>query len=439
MLSIQAATPSKAANSGETDDANRKVTPNRSHEMPVRLRKAKDETKKTLKKRRKKGKPIMAVQTQIQPIVPPTQLLDAFDPILPEEAALAFTTTAIVPTTEQEKSPVSTCMPSLPHLPLELIPPVIPENTTGKPSLRSFCSSYPKRKRPKPSTTDVKKKTKAHVDPPPPEESNPSAKTDVATNNNSMVQVVNGEIVLQEHCMVFQGSGAGNTGRDDGQAMAVVEEEAETAIVGATYFSFATGRRAKRQVHAWSVDETKLFYEALRQVGLDFGTMEAYFDASTAPGIKKRERRQLKKKYQVELARNPALVERALKPAGRVGIDLSVFQLTTESVQEYQNQLEAEREAKEAENTKRQKEEEEAKKDTEAALEEDTATKLNTMADHFDDSPEEPTMLDDFLGDEETDETDGQQQIALVYKDRTESTTTTNKPKRRFRTRRPKP
>ena len=197
-----------------------------------------------------------------------------------------------------------------------------------------------------------------------------------------VVQIVNGEIVLQESSMVFHGSvmasgvgnptniydnnnasmngtntdGGGGGGTNSGydgnnhsnnnhqeyhhqHPMTVVEEEAEMAIVGATYTSFATGRRARPKVSHWSVEETQLFYEALQQVGMDFGTMEAYFEAAVMNkstnnnnNIRFRHRRQLKRKYQAEYNKNPQLIEKALQCQGRAGIDLSVFQLSDDVV-----------------------------------------------------------------------------------------------------------
>ena len=92
----------------------------------------------------------------------------------------------------------------------------------------------------------------------------------------------------------------------------VVEEDAQLAIVQASYTSFLTKGDAatnggKRGSGVWSVEETKKFYIALRQLGTDFVSMEALFE-------NKRTRRQLKNKYAKEIVRNPKLVEMALNP-----------------------------------------------------------------------------------------------------------------------------
>jgi Myb DNA-binding like len=251
------------------------------------------------------------------------------------------------------------------HMPLELIPPVIPEDTSGKPKLFSFCSSYPKPKKPKESKVTgplnvagaatgtaerAVTRTDASIQPlpqPPQQHAGP------------VVQIVNGEIVLQESSIIFHGSGATTgTAMEGADASAaapfdnalteVVEEEAELAIVGATYTSFATGRRARPATSQWTVPETQLFYEALSQVGLDFGTMEAFFEshAATSPHIRKRLRRQLKNKYHAECIKNSALVEMALK--GRVGIDMAVFELTPEAIAEVQANRKKQQESKSA-------------------------------------------------------------------------------------------
>ena len=307
------------------------------------------------------------------------------------------------------------------HMPLELIPPRIPENNTGTPSLRMFCTSYPAPKKPRRtmtlrSTGTTVATTATGLTPNPnttlttPTVTTPTEHTTAmilqnhttGTNTNHfihpspltavepphhagpIVQIVNGEIVLQESSMVFHGSvldaggnttsattgtsmnhfmGAdgsslgitnhgydgihdySNTNSNNNALMTVVEEEAEMAVVGATYTSFATGRRARPNVSHWTVEETQLFYEALQQVGMDFGTMEAYFEAAAMKShqrnnqnqndkntIRFRQRRQLKRKYQAEYNKNPKLMEKVLQSQGRVGIDLSVFHLSEDVV-----------------------------------------------------------------------------------------------------------
>ena len=225
---------------------------------------------------------------------------------------------------------------ALSNLPLELVPPVIPENVTGKPLLKSFCT-FPRRKRTKKANEAATQPSQAVVE----AQQEVDAASEINTPTGPAVQIINGELVLQESSMICQNT----TGKNlQNTAMTVVEEEAETAIVNATYTSFATGRRARAQTAQWNPEETQLFYEALRQVGLDFSSMESYFGASDHPNVRKRDRRQLKRKYQRENATNPELVERALMPSKRVKIDLSVFELTKQAVLDYKETEEADSE-----------------------------------------------------------------------------------------------
>jgi Myb DNA-binding like len=268
-------------------------------------------------------------------------------PLLASAAPVAGGGTGQLSDEVDETDPFAKAFPNH-HMPLELIPPIIPENTTGKPSLTSFCSSYPKPKKQRHGGRSAApvEDAEAHVTGgiaggPLTPATDIARHVPVQQHAGPVVQIVNGEIVLQESSIVFHGSGAdAHADLHDGDAMTVVEEEAEMAVVGATYTSFATGRRARPNVSHWTVDETQLFYEALRQVGLDFGTMEAYFESSENPNIRKRLRRQLKRKYQAECGKNPALIEKALQPQGRVSIDLSVFQLTEDSVREMDKERE---------------------------------------------------------------------------------------------------
>ena len=126
----------------------------------------------------------------------------------------------------------------------------------------------------------------------------------VVDSSGPVVELVDGEIVIRESSLVV---GGGDTN---------VDEEYEEVHEGAgemtaTYTSFTN--RTKRKT--WSAEETKLFYEALRQVGPDFSMMNAFFVD--------RDRKQLKNKYKVETRKNPQLIQMALererqKPIGKV-------------------------------------------------------------------------------------------------------------------------
>ena len=138
-------------------------------------------------------------------------------------------------------------------------------------------------------------------------------------NNNDetgapVVQIVDGQIVLKESSLMFPGQRR-TVQEVEEEFQDVVEEDTQLAIVGASYSSF-TDRKPSKQ---WTVDETKLFYEALRQLGTDFGSMEAFF--------KNRTRKQLKRKYRMEITKNPKLVEMAMDPRykRKVGTFFFVF------------------------------------------------------------------------------------------------------------------
>jgi transcription factor TFIIIB component B'' len=170
----------------------------------------------------------------------------------------------------------------------------IPEDTSGLPSLNSFCSKFRSKRKKK-------------------EKTGPATETPIAAveeilnvaSAGPVVQVINGEIVLQESSMVVSGNSRPE------EEFPVIEEESHLAVVGASYNSFVS-RRAPQH---WTVEETSLFYDALRQVGTDFGTMEAYFG-------QQRTRKQLKRKYQLESTKNPQLIDMALDPSSQKQIGM---------------------------------------------------------------------------------------------------------------------
>jgi hypothetical protein len=173
----------------------------------------------------------------------------------------------------------------------------IPEDTSGQPNLSTYCSRFKSKRKPKNTTSETATTIQAPV-----LDNTVNSQVQPQPPSGPIVQVINGEIVLQASSLVVAGT-SNATSTNDYNTI-VVEEEAQLAVVGASYNSFV----ARRAPQHWSVDETRLFYEALRQVGTDFGTMEAYFDT-------RRTRKQLKRKYQCESAKNPALIEKALTPS----------------------------------------------------------------------------------------------------------------------------
>lgn len=167
------------------------------------------------------------------------------------------------------------------------------------PRLNSFCTSFKVKRRAKgalgegreTATVTTKREHRSN-----------EVRDQPSSISGPVVQIVNGEIVLQESSVVINR----DTSKMGDEDASVVEEEAQLAVVGATANSFTNRNKSQR----WTADQTKLFYHALRQVGTDFGTMEAFFDG-------KRTRKQLKRKYQAEMTRNPLLIEKALDPSTR--------------------------------------------------------------------------------------------------------------------------
>jgi Myb DNA-binding like len=204
----------------------------------------------------------------------------------------------------------------------------IPES--NGPLLSSFCSKFPRKKRaPRVKKGDAKNATNNAATGAPaaaaaaaassPLQDATAAAAAAAAAAGPVVQIVNGEIVLQEDSMVLN---ANATTKAIDEEYTVVEEEAQLAVIGASYNSFIpNGKRSTPK--RWSAAETELFYEALRQVGADFGTMEAYFASTT-----QRTRKQLKSKYLKEMAHVPHLIEAALHPQLKKAVDLTVFDVT---------------------------------------------------------------------------------------------------------------
>ena len=169
-----------------------------------------------------------------------------------------------------------------------------PETTlSGQPRLKQFCSAY--RCKPRQGAA-------APAPPPPP----PAPEEEIVTPAAPVVRLVDGKIVLQESSMEVSGNKTTHQQAIE-EEFDVVEEEAQLGGIGSTYSSF---RKQNRPLH-WSVEETKKFYEALRQVGQDFGTMEFFFDNP------RRNRKSLKQKFRQESNKNPKLIEAALNPKAR--------------------------------------------------------------------------------------------------------------------------
>ena len=145
-----------------------------------------------------------------------------------------------------------------------------------------------------PQKKEKKEKKKEKHNPP------PKKKSAEANTGAPVVQMINGEIVLEESSLMFPGQR--RSVKEVEEEFDVIEEDAQLAIVGASYNSFVNRKGPQH----WNVTETKQFYQALRQLGTDFTSMESLFENRT--------RKQLKRKYTAELSKNPKLVEMALKP-----------------------------------------------------------------------------------------------------------------------------
>jgi len=183
-----------------------------------------------------------------------------------------------------------------------------PDDGVPVTALSRFCSSYR-------SKGVIVKEKQPVLEPPP----MMAATTEPTTTAGPVVQIINGEIVLQASSMVVPNVRK-TVAELEEEFDQVVEEEGHTAVVGASYNSFVQRRKPQH----WNVTETKLFYSALRQVGTDFACMESYFEDRT--------RKQLKRKYQIESSKNPKLIELALDPKAKVAIDLSVFHVDKDSI-----------------------------------------------------------------------------------------------------------
>lgn len=182
------------------------------------------------------------------------------------------------------------------------------------PKLTQFCTTY-RAPKPKDGTREKLKKSKSKGN----NYSNQRDDAEESAPAGPAVQIINGEIVLQESSLILHG----NVKPPTEEEYQVVEEEDQLGGIGSTYTSFSTKHVPSIR---WTVDETELFYSCLRQVGLDFSTMESFFVEH------KRNRKALKRKYKQELIKNPTLVEVALSANARQSLDLSIFDVTESDV-----------------------------------------------------------------------------------------------------------
>ena len=234
--------------------------------------------------------------------------------------------------------PIEPATNAVTSVPLQLPPP-----KEGEVALGQFCSKFKAKPRKRATKNQAKKKDDAAD-----KKKNKSDDGKQSSDSGAagpVVQIINGEIVLQEASMMVEKGRSNNADGNEEEEYAVVEEDNETAVVGASYTSFVN--RSTKPQH-WSVEETKLFYEALRQVGIDFLLMSEFFPQRT--------RKQLKRKYQKESTQNPKLIELALHPSQQKPLDMSIFQIDKTDIEQVKEQQKKNAE-KEKEEEKKQEEE----------------------------------------------------------------------------------
>jgi transcription factor TFIIIB component B'' len=91
------------------------------------------------------------------------------------------------------------------------------------------------------------------------------------------VEIIDGKIVLKESSLTI----------DSGTSAAEFEyEEVVEGVGGNSRYSSYINRKAS---HVWGLEETRMFYQALRQCGTEFSMMQSFFPH--------RSRRELKLKF----------------------------------------------------------------------------------------------------------------------------------------------
>jgi hypothetical protein len=120
------------------------------------------------------------------------------------------------------------------------------------------------------------------------------------------VEIVDGKIVLKESSLLISGPEATVMEGD-------YEEVEEDMHAMSKYSSFMD----KRKSSAWGIEETRLFYGALRQCGTEFSLMQTFFPSRT--------RRELKNKFIREENQHPELVKRTMDAT--VPLELTPFEI----------------------------------------------------------------------------------------------------------------
>lgn len=189
--------------------------------------------------------------------------------------------------------------------------------------LSDLCSTKSTSRRKRKSKTDLSNETggnltsKKQATPSRPTSNNASSRRQQGTSGPRVV-FKDGKMVIEESSLEMA-----EDGHFDGDEFPY-EEITEENQATATYSSFKT--RAK--VLRWGLEETWLFYQALRQCGLEFSLMQSFF-----PG---RTRVSLKRKFYKEEKEHPELIKQTLYTS--LPLDMTVY--TSQFVDE-NNRLEA--------------------------------------------------------------------------------------------------
>ncbi len=120
------------------------------------------------------------------------------------------------------------------------------------------------------------------------------------------VEIINGKIVLKESSLLIGGTESAVPEGD-------YEEVEEEVHAMSKYSSYLDRRRSS----AWGIEETRLFYSALRQVGTEFSLMQTFFPSRT--------RKELKLKFIREENQHPELVKRTLEAT--MPLELTPFEI----------------------------------------------------------------------------------------------------------------
>lgn len=100
----------------------------------------------------------------------------------------------------------------------------------------------------------------------------------VHSKSGLRVEMIDGKIVIKESSLIVNEAAINET---------EYEEVEEGALITSRYSSFTNRKAAKM----WGIEETRLFYSALRQCGLEFSLMQSFFPNRTRKEIKLKFRR----------------------------------------------------------------------------------------------------------------------------------------------------